>query len=141
MPNKSEDRKENEPSFKEIAKGKLYNVRFPGKNVTWIDLRSEAQKKVGVSAKDLGVEYGKGEKFDQLVFVSDEYFRNATPYEVWKETEKIKRIVTNLSGSANVAVISSRFVPSDMPKCKKCGTPLFIVGEGFNCQKCGESTV
>lgn len=136
-----EDKKKDEPKFTEIAKGKVYNVGFPDRNFTWIDLRSEEQKKVALSGKDLGFEYDKGGKFDQLILVSDEYFRGARPYEVWREVAKMKEIVTNKSGSVNVAVASSNIILSDMSTCKKCGTPLLIVGEGFKCQKCGEPTV
>jgi len=129
------------PEFKEIAKGKLYNVKFPDKNFTWIDLRSEEQKKIQLSAKDLGGEYEKAGKFDQLILVSDEYFHGATPYQVWQETEKMKQVVAKQSGSMDVAVVSSHVVLSELPKCKTCGTPLFITGEGYNCQKCGKPTV
>ncbi|MFZ0965467.1 MAG: hypothetical protein WAN82_02440 [Candidatus Bathyarchaeia archaeon] len=135
-----DEKKKDEPKFKEIAKGKVYNVGFPDRNFTWIDLRSEEQKKVALSAKDLGVEYNKGGKFDQLILVSDGYFHGAKPYEVFQEVERMKAIVTNRSGSADVAVMSSNLITLDMSKCKKCGTPLFLVGEDFKCPKCGEPT-
>jgi hypothetical protein len=136
-----EKRKKTRPKYEEIARGKVYNVQFPDRNFTWIDLRSEEKKKFALSGKDLGGEYKREGKFDQLVFVSDQYFRGATPFEVWKEAERIKRAVTQLSGSADVAVMTSSSIYANMPTCKKCGTPLFIVGEGFRCQKCGEPTV
>lgn len=128
------------PQFDEIAKGKVYNVKFPKNNFTWIDMRSEEQKKAQLSLKDLGGEYSKGGKYDQLVIVSDKYLRNAKPYDVWRQISEVRTKVEQMSGSAGIAFVSSSPIVLDMPNCKKCGTPLFIVGEGYNCPKCGTPT-
>jgi hypothetical protein len=136
------NKKKDEPEFKEIAKGKVYNFEFSDKNFTWIDLRSEEQKEIGVSEKNLGVKHSKGVKYDQLILVPDEYFHDATPYEIWLEIDKLKKIVETRSGSMDIGVMyGNRITLDSLSKCKECETPLFIKGRGFNCPKCGKSTV
>jgi len=141
MSRKSPRKKKTEPKYKEIAKGKVYNVEFPDLNFTWIDLRSENKKKIQLSVKDLGGAYSTSGKYDQLALVSDRYFQNVKPYEVWEMVERIKQTVTNLSGSVEVAVASnSSPLLADLPRCRKCETPLFLVGADFKCPKCGGPT-
>jgi len=124
------------PKIKEIAKGKVFNVRIRGMDFVWIDLRFE-ERKVRVSLKNLGGQHGQQGKFDQLVLVSDKYFQGKTPNEIWRKLEKINSAVSEMSRSDKIEIVTSILDPVGLPRCENCGAPLFLVGEPFKCQRCG----
>ena len=66
------------------------------------------------------------------------------PLETWKKVaEQVSSTITVATGSTvnptDINVYMSAPI-STLPQCKKCGTPLFIIGGGIKCPKCGNPT-
>ena len=57
-----------------------------------------------------------------------------------QEMEELRETITTRSGTL-IASMTNVSSVDGMAKCRKCGTSLYFVGEGFNCQKCGTPTV
>jgi len=112
--------------------GKTYAFGLP----ETVEKMTGADGKAGVSIKGIGGEV-KGQQYSKVKYNWHIVSGSPLPYT---EMEKLKDKITTTSGTV-VASLSNASLIDSMPKCKKCGTPLFMVGEGFSCQKCGEPTV
>jgi len=129
----SSEKKKKEPTFKKIENGMIFTsedkiiVGFP----TEVETRTTAGGKVTVLGGKAGGQKYTKVKYDWQVISGSQLPK--------KEMEELKDTITSTSGTI-VASLSNATVINAMPKCRKCGTPLFIVGEGFKCQKCGEPT-
>lgn len=111
--------------------GKAYALGLPMK----VEKITGVAGKAGVSLRGVGGEV-KGEQYTKVEYAWHIVTGSPLPYE---ELKKIKDTIETSSGTVAVSLSNASMVES-MPKCRKCGTPLLLVGEGFKCQKCGEPT-
>jgi len=125
-------RKVEEGMILQSEDGKAYAFGLP----ETVEKMTGVGGKAGISIKGLGGEV-KGEQYTKVKYNWQIVSGSPLPYA---EMETVKGTIETSSGTAVASLTNASLVDS-MPRCKKCGTPLFLVGEGFNCQKCGEPTV
>ena len=116
----------------ESEDGKTYAVGLP----ETVEKMTDAEGGAGVSIFGIGGK-AKGQQYSKVKYKWLIVSGSPLPHE---EMKKAEENITATSGTV-VASLSNASVFDTLPRCKKCGTPLFIVGEGFRCQKCGEPTV
>ncbi len=130
----SDEKKKKEPTFKKIENGMI----FTSEDKIIVGFPTEVETKTSAGGK-LSLLGGKaeGEKYTKVKYNWQVISGSPLPK---KEMEKLKETITTTSGTI-VASLGNASSINAMPKCRKCGTPLFIVGQGFKCQKCGEPTI
>jgi len=116
----------------ESEDGKTYAFGLP----ETVEKMTGAEGSGGVSIIGIGGKV-KGQQYSKVKYKWHIVSGSPLPDE---EMKKAKDNITATSGTVVVS-LSNASLFDTMPKCRKCGTPLLIIGEGFNCQKCGESTV
>lgn len=124
-------RKVEEGMILESEDGKTYAFGLP----EIVEKMTGAEGKAGVSIKGIGGEI-KGQQYTRVKY--NWYIISGSPLPD-QQMKELKEKITATSGTI-VASLSNASSVDYMPKCRKCGTPLFIVGKGFKCQKCGEPT-
>ena len=112
--------------------GKTYAFGLP----EVVEKMTAGEGKAGVSILGIG---GKvtGQQYSKVKYNWHIVSGSPLPYT---EMEKLRDKITTTSGTI-VASLSNASSVDSMPKCEKCGAPLFIVGKGFSCQRCGKPTV
>ena len=128
---KKEEKKE--PTFLKIENGMIFTSE--DKIIVGFPTQIETKTKAAGALSFLGGKAG-GEKYTKVTY--DWRVISGSPLPR-SEMDKIKESIAATSGTV-VASLSNVIAAQSMAKCKKCGTPLFIVGAGFKCQKCGEPT-
>ena len=133
MPEEKKKKKKIEPTFSKIENGMIFTSE--GKIMVGFPTQIETKTKAAGALSFLGGKAG-GEKYTKVTYDWRVLSGSALPQS---EMDKLKESISATSGTV-VASFSNAIAAQNMTKCKKCGTPLFIIGEGFNCQKCGEPT-
>jgi hypothetical protein len=128
---KSTFRKVEDGMILESEDGKTYAYGFP----VVVEKMTGAEGKGGVSIKGIGGEV-KGQHYSKVEYKWQIVSGSPLPQE---EMSKLKDNIATTSGTVVVSMSNASLIDA-MPKCRKCGTPLLIIGEGFKCQKCGEPT-
>ena len=130
----SKEKKKKEPTFKKIKNGMI----FSSEEKIIVGLPTEVETKTSAGGK-LSILGGnaKGEKYSKIKYDWQVISENPLPKEEMKELEY------SISASSGTIVASLGNASSTyaLRKCRKCGTPLLLVGKGFKCQKCGEPTI
>jgi len=127
-------KKKKEPTFRKIENGMI----FTSEDKILVGLPTEVETKTSAGGK-VSILGGKaeGEKYTKVKYNWQVISGSPLPLE---EMRKLAEKITTTSGTI-VASLDNASSLGEMPKCRKCGTPLFIVGRGFKCQKCGEPTI
>jgi len=129
---KKEEKKE--PTFTKIENGMIFTSE--DKIMVGLPTQVETKTKAEGALSFLGGKAG-GEKYTKVTY--DWRVISGSPLPP-SEMDKIQESITATSGTVVASLSNATIAAQNLPKCKKCGTPLFIVGKGFNCQKCGEPT-
>lgn len=108
--------------------GEKVIVGFP----TEVETRAAAGGRLSFLGGD-----AKGEKYTKVKYDWKVISGSPLPKQ---EMEEYRDKITTSSGTL-VSSITNVSSFDGMAKCRKCGTPIFLVGEGLNCQKCGTPTV
>jgi hypothetical protein len=125
-------RKVEEGMILESEDGKTYAFGFP----QIIEKMTAGEGKGEVSIIGIGGKV-KGQQYTKVEYNWHIISGSPLPQE---QMNKIKEKITTTSGTV-VASLSNASMIDFMSKCRKCGTPLFMIGEEYKCQKCGEPTV
>ena len=132
----SDEKKKKEPTFKKIENGLV----FTSEDIIAVGFPTEVETKTSAGGKLSFVQLGgkaEGEKYKKVKYIWHVISGSPLPREEMKELEGT--IAT--ASETIVASLDNASAINSMQNCRKCGTPLFLVGEDFKCQKCGEPTI
>lgn len=131
---KSDEKKKKEPNFAKIENGMIFTLE--DKIIVGFPTEVETKTSAGGKLSILGGK-AEGEKYTRIKYNWQVISGSPLPGE---EMLRLKETIATTSGTI-VASLGNASSIDAIPKCRKCGTSLFLVGQEFKCPRCGEPTI